>query len=128
MSTIRVQRARDADIPAIERLAVRTGPLHPLLDWATVISALGAFVAIADDRIAGVMVLWPHPDHARIEAFMIDPAARGAGVGGALLDHAESTGGGSVRLLADAVTPGVRAFAAGRGYVLLDGVLERRPE
>ncbi|MBW4040586.1 MAG: GNAT family N-acetyltransferase [Acidobacteria bacterium] len=128
MTTTRVQQAREADVAEIERLVERSGPRAARLDWSTVISALGAFVAVADDRIAGVMVLWPHPDHVRIEAFTIDPAERGGGVGGALLDHAErlAAGTGGLRLLAEAVTPGVLAFAAGRGFVERDGVLEKR--
>lgn len=134
MSEVRVHQAREADVPAIERLVGRTGPLTdppaPVLDWATVISALGAVVAILDDRIAGVMVLWPHPGHVRIERFTVDPAARGGGVGSALLDHAEllaiRAGTNAVRLVPDAVTPGVLAFAAGHGFVERDGVLEKR--
>ena len=98
-------------MPAIERLVDRSGPLPPRLDWATVISALGAFVAVQDDRIAGVMVLWPHPDHVRIEAFTV------------LL----AVGTGPVRLLPGAVTPGVLAFTQRHGFVDRDGVLEKRP-
>lgn len=116
-------------MPAIERVVDRSGPLPPRLDWATVISALGAFVAVQDDRIAGVMVLWPHPDHVRIEAFTVDPAARGGGVALAMLDHAVllAVGTGPVRLLPGAVTPGVLTFAQRHGFVDRDGVLEKRP-
>lgn len=130
MSETRILQAREADVPAIERLVDRTAPLAPRLDWATVISALGAFVATQDDRIAGAMVLWPHPDHMRIEVFTVDPAVRGAGVGRALLDHAEllaiESGTNSVRLVSGSVTPGVLAFAARHGFADRDGVLEKR--
>lgn len=130
MSETRIQQAREADVPAIERLFDRTAPLAPRLDWATVISALGAFVAIQDDRIAGAMVLWPHPDHIRMEVLTVDPAVRGAGVGRALLDHAEllaiASGTNSVRLTSGSVTPGVLAFAARHGFADRDGVLEKR--
>ena len=134
MSEVRVQEAREADVPAIERLIARSGPLAdppaPLLDWATVISARGAVVAILEDRIAGVMVLWPHPAHVRIERLTIDPAARGGGVASALLDHAEllaiGTGTNAVRLVPTAVTPGVVAFASRHGFADHDGVLEKR--
>jgi GNAT superfamily N-acetyltransferase len=134
MSQVRVQEAREADVPAIERLIQRTAlltdPPPPLLDWTTVISARGAVVAIQGDRVAGVMVLWPHPGHVRVERFTIDPLARGAGVGGALLDHAEllaiAGGTNTVHLVPGAVTPGVLAFAARRGFVERDAVLEKR--
>jgi ribosomal protein S18 acetylase RimI-like enzyme len=134
MSGVRIQEAREADVPAIERLIERTGPLAglpgPLLDWTTVISARGAAVAIQHDRIAGVLVLWPHPGHVRIERFAVDPAARGGGVGSALLDHAEllaiGTGTNTVRLVPTAVTPGVVAFASRHGFAVRDGVLEKR--
>lgn len=122
-----MQTAREADVPAIVRLVCRTGPDAPRWDWPTVISALGAFVAVQDRRIVGVMLLWPHPGHARIEGFMIDPAARGSGVGGALLDHAVLLGGGTVHLLPRTVTPGVLAFALGHGFIETDGVLVKRP-
>lgn len=131
---MRVAAARDADVPGIERLTARAAllvdPPPPPVDWATVISALGAVVAVRDDRIAGVLVLWPHPDHVRIERLAVDPAARGAGVGSALLDHAEllaiGNGTNAVRLVPDAVTPGAVAFAIAHGFGELGGVLEKR--
>jgi GNAT superfamily N-acetyltransferase len=134
MSAVRVVTAREADVPAIERLVARAAllvdPAPPPVDWATTISALGAVVAVLDDRLVGVAVLWPHPDHVRIERFAVDPASRGSGVGRALLDRSEllaiETGTNAVRLLPAAVTPGVLAFASTHGFAQRDGVLEKR--
>ena len=131
MAEVRVTVAREADVPAIERLAA-LAPVHlaPAADWHTIVSALGAVVARTDGRLAGVLVLWPHPDHVRIERLVVDPAARGGGAGRTMLDHAElvaiETGTNVVRLVPDAVTPGVVAFAERNGFARSGPVLEKR--
>jgi GNAT superfamily N-acetyltransferase len=104
MSRTIVRTARDADVPEIERLVALAGA-HAPLDWTTLISALGATVATRDDRVAGVLVAWPHPDHVLVDLLAVAPDARGAGAGTALLDRAEllaiETGAGAVRVRAD---------------------------
>ncbi len=98
MSGTRVRAARNAEVPVIEAVVAdafapftaRSGvvPAPLLIDWATTISAAAASVAVRDDRVIGVLVLWPHPDHVLIDTLAVDPGAQGSGVGVLLLAHA----------------------------------------
>jgi ribosomal protein S18 acetylase RimI-like enzyme len=131
MSGIRVRAAREADVPAIARLVAdafapfvaRTGIVPAPLgtDWPTVVSALGVVVALRDDRVTGVLVRWPHPDHVLVETLAVDPAAQGAGVGTALLDTAErlaiETGVNAVRLYTNAAMTENLVWYPRRGFV-----------
>ena len=131
MSTVRMRTAREADVPAIRRIVAdafapfttRTGivPAPVGTDWATVISALGAVVALVDDRIAGVLVLWPHPDHVLVETLAVSPSDQHSGVGASLLDRAEllaiETGVNAVRLSANAAMTEPLAYYPRRGFV-----------
>ena len=131
MSGIRVRAAREADVPAIARLVAdafapfvaRTGivPAPLATDWPTVISALGVLVALRDDRVAGVLVRWPHPDHVLVETLAVAPAAQGTGVGTVLLDTAErlaiETGVNAVRLYTNAAMTEDLAYYPRRGFV-----------
>lgn len=100
MSGTRVRAARNAEIPAVESLVAeafapftrRTGvvPAPLSIDWATTISAAAASVAVQDDRVVGVLVLWPRPGSVLVDTLAVDPAAQGSGVGIALLAHAAS--------------------------------------
>jgi len=130
MSGTRVRAARNADIPAIERLVadafaafvtrtgIRPAPLGH--DWTTVISAVGASVATRDERIVGVLVLWPHPDHVLVDTLVIAPEEQGGGIGSALLDRAEltaiETGANAVRLSTIAAMTEALAFTSRRGF------------
>jgi GNAT superfamily N-acetyltransferase len=148
MSGTRVRAARGADVPALRTLVAdafapftaRTGARSaPPVDWETVVWALAAVVATRDDRVVGVLVLWPHPDHVLVEILAVAPEEQGRGVGAALLDRAELTaiesGTNIVRLQTDARMTEALAHWVRRGYAEvgrrpLDGVdrvlLEKR--
>ena len=148
MSGTRVRAARNADVPALQALVAgafapftaRTGVRSaPVVDWETVVWALAAVVATREDRIVGVLVLWPHPDHVLVETLVVAPEEQGRGVGAALLDRAELTaieaGTNAVRLQADVRMTEALAHWVRRGYAEvgrrpLDGVdrvlLEKR--
>ena len=131
MSGIRVRAAREADVPAVVRLVAdafapfvaRTGvvPAPLATDWPTVVSALGALVALRDDRVVGVLVRWPHPDHVLVETLAVAPAEQGAGVGTVLLDTAErlaiELGVNAVRLCTNAAMTENLVYYPRRGFV-----------
>ena len=96
---LRIRAAREADVPAILRFVPAP------VDWATVVSALGAVVATEDEAVRGVLVRWPHPTHVLIERLAVAPHARRGGVGSALLDVAER----------EAIESGVNAVRAAAG-------------
>ncbi len=126
-----MRTARNADVPAIEALVAaafapfvaRTGirPAPLATDWPTVISALGASVATLDDRIVGVLVVWPHPDHVLVDLLAVGPAEQGRGVGSALLDRAEAlareAGKGALRLHTNAAMREALAYYPRRDFV-----------
>ena len=130
MSGTRVRAARNADVPALQAIVgdafapvtARTGirPAPVDTDWETVVWALGAVVATRDDRIVGVLVLWPHPDHVLVETLAVVPEEQGRGVGSALLDRAElvaiESGTNTVRLSTNAGMTEALAYYPRRGY------------
>ena len=110
---MRVRAGREADVRAIELLvrdafSAETDRLTMArvdADYATLVSALGVRVAVTDDAVIGVLVLWPHPDHLLVETVAVLPAAQGAGVATLLLEVAErealAAGVGELRLSAN---------------------------
>ena len=123
-----MRTARNADVPALQVLvadafapfATRSGVRPASVVWESVVWALGASVATRDDRIVGVLVLWPHPDHVLVESLAVAPDEQRRGVGSALLDRAELTaieaGSNTVRLAADAGMTEALGFFPRRGY------------
>jgi N-acetylglutamate synthase-like GNAT family acetyltransferase len=124
MSRTIVRTARDADVPEIERLVARAGADAPL-DWATLISALGVTVATRDDRVAGVLVAWPHPDHVLVDLLAVAPDAQDGRIGTALLDGAEllaiETGADAVRVRADRGAAGPLGVLVQHGFTATAG-------
>ncbi|GAA2754618.1 GNAT family N-acetyltransferase [Amnibacterium kyonggiense] len=134
MSEVRVRAARNADVPALERLiedafapfTARTGivPAPRSIDWATTISALGAEVAVLADRVVGVLVTWPHPDHLLVDVLAVAPSAQGSGVGRTLLAHARAaaarTGRDRLRLCTNAGMTASLAWYGRQGFVETD--------
>lgn len=127
---VHVRPARETDVPAIRRIVadafapfvagtgVRPAPLET--DWPTVVSALGASVAVAGDEVAGVIVQWPHPDHVLIETVAVAPDLQGRGIAGALVDTAELLAIGSgvdvVRLYTNALMTESIRYWSHRGF------------
>lgn len=111
--TTRVRLARVVEITAIRsvvhaayapyrgRLPVTPAPL--LVDHEAIVSAMGCSVAIDDDVVVGVLVMWPHPDHLLVENLAVRPDRQGRGVGTLLLAHAE-------RAASDLHLPSVRLY------------------
>jgi ribosomal protein S18 acetylase RimI-like enzyme len=84
----------------VERLGLRPRPLDD--DYAERVRAADVFLAEDDAGVAGLIVLERYPDHVLIDNVAVDPDRQGAGVGRALLIHAEDfarkNGLGEVRL------------------------------
>jgi ribosomal protein S18 acetylase RimI-like enzyme len=80
-----VQRAY---APYVERIGRRPGPMDD--DYARKVQAEQVTVADDGERIAGLVVLVPHDDHLLVENVAVEPARQHAGVGRALLAHAEA--------------------------------------
>ncbi|MGT2424712.1 GNAT family N-acetyltransferase [Amnibacterium kyonggiense] len=131
MAEVRVRAARIADVAAVERLVedafapftarTRIVPAPRSIDWATTVSALGAEVAVRDDRVVGVLVVWPHPDHLLVDVLAVAPSAQGSGVGATLLAHARATaartGRDRLRLHTNAGMTESLAWYARQGFV-----------
>lgn len=79
-----------ADLPEAYRREVA--------DPAVAYADHAVFVADIDDEVAGVVVLRDVGGELEIKRLWASPAARGRGVGSALLDAAIAAGGGAVRL------------------------------
>lgn len=128
---MRVRAAREVDAAELTRLVhdafaafqQRTGirPAPVDTDWATVASAHGARVATMDERVVGVIVLWPHPDHVLVETVAVAPDRQGAGIGTLLLDLAErqaiESGVNVVRLYTNEAMTDLLGFYPRRGFV-----------
>lgn len=116
-AVVRVVRAAYA--PYLRRMDRPPAPLSS--DYETLVSALAVRVLLADDRIVGVLVTWPHPDHLFIDNIAVDPAEQGTGVGSALLEDAEgearALGLTRLRLYTNEVMTEALAFYARGGFV-----------
>jgi len=76
----------------IERIGRRPGPMDD--DYAALVhsAATEIFVAVQDasgERVVGLIVLEPAPDHVVIANVAVDPERQHAGIGRALLAYAE---------------------------------------
>ena len=134
---LRVRRARTSDVPLIRHLVDTYAPQRILLGKATVtlyedvqefwVAELAREGADADDPAAGqpwvvgcgaLHVMWN--DLAEVRTLAVDPAVRGRGVGGALLDRlletARDLGVARVFCLTFEVD-----FFASRGFAPIDG-------
>ncbi|MFD1722667.1 GNAT family N-acetyltransferase [Amnibacterium endophyticum] len=117
-----MRAGREADEAELRRFVPDLG------DWATAVSALGPLVALTDERVVGVAVRWPHPDHVRLERLAVAPDARRGGVGARLLDAVEREAiEAGVNAVRAAATGGHVPLLLGHGYThAADGMLERR--
>ncbi|TDW65838.1 GNAT family N-acetyltransferase [Kribbella pratensis] len=99
MWPVLIRERRDEDLPVcVDILRVvheQAGyPINWPADparWLSPESALGCWVAVVDDRVAGHVVLTAVRDHAEVERLFVDPGATGQGIGRALLQHCVTT-------------------------------------
>lgn len=111
-SAVTIRQAVGADEPGVRTCVDaayapyvgRMGkPPAPMLDdYANLINSGVVYVATLDDRLVGLIVLWPKEDHLYIDNVAVLPEAQGAGVGAALLGFADAqahrTGLNEIRL------------------------------
>lgn len=74
--------------PYIARMGTRPGPM--LDDYAALTAAGRLEVAEVAGAVAGILVCFPEADHLLLDNIAVAPAAQGAGVGRALMQHAEA--------------------------------------
>ena len=100
MSGIRLRRATQADAPRLRevvraaygRYVERVGrePRPMVENYVDVVAAKQVTVAERDGEIAGLVVLDVEDEGFVVDNVAVDPAHQGAGVGRALLEHAEA--------------------------------------
>ncbi|GIE28601.1 acetyltransferase [Actinoplanes italicus] len=94
-----VRPARNADVAGVQRLVdVAFTPYIPRIgerpmpmnnDYARLVGEGRCWVAVAAGRVVGMAQLLVAADHVEVETLAVAPDARGAGVGGRLLELAE---------------------------------------
>ena len=97
--TVRLRPATSADVPRladvvdsayghyVERIGRAPGPMTE--DYAEVVRRFEVTVAELDGEIAGLVVVGVDEEGFLLENVAVDPAHQGAGIGRALLEHAE---------------------------------------
>ena len=93
-----IRHASPADLGDVQRIAraayghstalIGRDPAPMVADFAASISAGQLWVA--GDPITGFIVAYPRRDHWHLENVAVHPTAQGAGLGGALIVHAEA--------------------------------------
>jgi ribosomal protein S18 acetylase RimI-like enzyme len=96
----RIRLAVSSDVPVIEQIVedayrhyiTRMGqPPGPMLDdYPARVSQGAVWVIEAGTAIAGIIVLFPRPDHLLLDNIAVDPAHQGSGLGRRLLAFAEA--------------------------------------
>lgn len=123
--------ATPADAPAVAALVDAAyrhyiprigGPPGPMqADYQQVLRDRTVILAEAGGRLAGLIVLHDEPDELVLENIAVDPQRQGSGLGGTLLDLAESTaqsaGHPSIRLYTHHLMTENIAFYRRRGYM-----------
>ena len=106
----------------VERIGGRPRPLDD--DYTAIVRAGRATVAERDGVIAGLIVLDRATDGMWVDNVAVDPAYQSAGVGRALLEHAETVarreGFGEMRLLTHELMTENRALYGRIGYTETD--------
>jgi ribosomal protein S18 acetylase RimI-like enzyme len=125
-----IRAAGRADAEAVRAIAaaayrkytVRMGrePAPMSADYAQAISEDHVWVALAEGRIAGFMVLVPRPGHLLLENVAVSPADQGLGLGALLLQRAEERarelGLREIRLYTNAAMTENLSYYPSRGY------------
>ncbi len=71
--------------------AIGKKPAPMLADYAQLIRDGLVRVAVSDDAVVGVIVMWPEEDHLYVDNVAVLPSAQGRGIGAALLQVADVT-------------------------------------
>ncbi len=128
MVVIRAAESADADAvraiatAAYRKYTVRMGrePAPMSADYPRAISEHHVWVALAQDRIAGFVVLVPAPGHLLLENVAVSPADQGLGIGVLLLRRAEERarelGLREIRLYTNAAMTENLAYYPRHGY------------
>ncbi len=109
---------RSAYAHYVDRIGREPWPMT--LDYARVVARVDTWVALAGDRLVGVLVLEHAADHVLVENLAVLPAALGTGFGCLVLRHAEAEAKGrgvrEVRLYTHELMTENRAYYPRRGY------------
>jgi len=101
--------------------AMGTKPAPMLADYPRLIGDGFVRVAVADERIVGVIVMWPEPDHLYVDNVAVLPEAQGTGLGKALLadadDEARRRGHDQIRLYTNEKMTANLAYYPRHGFV-----------
>jgi len=94
-----LQRAESGDLEALlalqraayarNRLLLGVEPLPLLADYAAILRDREVWVARADGRLAGALILEPRADDLLLWSIATDPTTQGSGLGRAMLDATE---------------------------------------
>ncbi len=105
--------------PYVERMGKLAAPM--LADYKDLIAQQRAHLAVDDDCVIGVIVMWAVDDHWYVDNVAADPDQLGSGVGTMLLDHAATTakqaGYREVRLYTNVTMIENLAYYPRRGFV-----------
>jgi ribosomal protein S18 acetylase RimI-like enzyme len=128
---VAIRKARAEDLPSVQRIVeeayspyiARIGrkPSPMLDDYAARISAGQVEVVDGADGLEAILVLDPEPGALLLDNIAVANSARGKGLGGALLSHAESRarelGLAQVRVYTHELMTENQAIYRKRGYV-----------
>ena len=128
---VTVRRATAADRATIvdcvraaysDYVSLMDRPPAPMLDdYDALISAGHVHVAEIDGSVVGVIVMWAEADHFYIDNVAVFPQGQGRGIGGVLLDAAESAaraaGLGEIRLYTNEAMSANLDYYPRRGFV-----------
>jgi len=110
-----VKNAYSRYLPLMER------PPAPTLDDYPALIAKGVVTVAVSDEILGILVAWPESDHLYVDNVAVVSQAQGQGVGGRLLETAESLarrhGLDEIRLYTNEVMIDNVGFYQRRGFV-----------
>ena len=112
-SSVAIERATAGDLPAVEALLVSAGlPLDGVAEaFAT------GVVAHDDGRLIGCAAVELHGDAALVRSVAVEPAARGLGIGAALVTAVEDLARGAGAHEAYLLTETAEAWFPRFGYV-----------
>ena len=96
-------------------------PAPMLADYDSLIHDGRVRVAVADEAIVGVIVMWPEADHLYVDNVAVLPASQGLGIGATLLDAADTTardnGIDEIRLYTNEAMTANLSYYPRHGYV-----------